>query len=210
MTCGKHHADQESKICTGKRALKLKTRNGQIFRKTPKHYGAPPAGSERTEETMNARKTNVMRLLDNAGIKYQMFEYPVDDGLIDAVSIARKIGRDAEEVFKTLVTVSSSGEHFVFVVPANGELDLKKAAKASGQKSIEMLPSRQLLPLTGYVHGGCSPVGMKKPFRTWIDETAILYDTICVSGGKIGTNLAVNPETLAAFLPAEFADLAKE
>ena len=98
----------------------------------------------------------------------------------------------------------------MFVVPANGELDLKKAAKASGQKSIEMLPSRQLLPLTGYVHGGCSPVGMKKFFRTWIDETAILYDTICVSGGKIGTNLAVNPETLAAFLPAEFADLAKE
>ncbi len=184
--------------------------NGRNLRETPEHYGAPPVKSERTEETMNARKTNVMRLLDNAGIKYQMFEYPVDDGLIDAVSIARKIGRDAEQVFKTLVTVSSSGEHFVFVVPADGELDLKKAAKASGQKSIEMLPSRQLLPLTGYVHGGCSPVGMKKFFRTWIDETAILYDTICVSGGKIGTNLAVNPETLAAFLPAEFADLAKE
>ena len=159
---------------------------------------------------MNAKKTNAMRLLDNAGIPYRLFEYSVDDGLIDALSIARKIGQNAEQVFKTLVTQSASQEHFVFVVPAGTELDLKKAAKVSGQKSIEMLPSRQLLPLTGYVHGGCSPVGMKKPFRTFIDETAVLYDYICVSGGKIGTNLAVNPETLAAFLPAEFADLTKE
>ena len=159
---------------------------------------------------MNAKKTNAMRLLDNAKIPYRLFEYPVDDGLIDALSIARKIGQNAEQVFKTLVTQSPSQEHFVFVVPAGTELDLKKAAKVSGQKSIEMLPSRQLLPLTGYVHGGCSPVGMKKPFRTFIDETAVLYDYICVSGGKIGTNLAVNPETLATFLPAEFADLTKE
>ena len=159
---------------------------------------------------MNAKKTNAMRLLDNAGIPYRLFEYSVDDGLIDALSIARKIGQNAEQVFKTLVTQSASQEHFVFVVPAGTELDLKKAAKVSGQKSIEMLPSRLLLPLTGYVHGGCSPVGMKKPFRTFIDETAVLYDYICVSGGKIGTNLAVNPETLAAFLPAEFADLTKE
>ena len=159
---------------------------------------------------MNAKKTNAMRLLDNAKIPYRLFEYPVDDGLIDALSIARKIGQNAGQVFKTLVTQSASQEHFVFVVPAGTELDLKKAAKVSGQKSIEMLPSRLLLPLTGYVHGGCSPVGMKKPFRTFIDETAVLYDYICVSGGKIGTNLAVNPETLAAFLPAEFADLTKE
>ena len=159
---------------------------------------------------MNARKTNVMRLLENARIEYRMFEYPVDDGLIDAVSIARKIGENVEQVFKTLVTQSASHEHFVFVVPANAELDLKKAAKVSGQKSIEMLPSRQLLPLTGYVHGGCSPVGMKKPFKTFIDETAILYDHICVSGGRVGTNLAVEPETLAKFIGAEFADLAKD
>ena len=159
---------------------------------------------------MNAKKTNAMRLLDNAGIEYRLFEYSVDDGLIDALSIARKIGQNAEQVFKTLVTQSASHEHFVFIIPAGTELDLKKAAKVSGQKNIEMLPSKQLLPLTGYVHGGCSPVGMKKPFRTFIDETAVLYDHICVSGGKIGTNLGVNPETLAAFLPAEFADLTKE
>ena len=159
---------------------------------------------------MNAKKTNVMRLLDNAGISYRMFEYPVDDGMIDAVSIARKIGENAEQVFKTLVTQSSSHEYFVFVVPACSELDLKKAAKVSGQKNIEMLPARQLLPLTGYVHGGCSPIGMRKPFRTFIDETAVLYDHICVSGGKIGTNLALEPGTLAKFIPADFADLTKE
>ena len=115
-----------------------------------------------------------------------------------------------EQVFKTLVTQSASREHFVFVVPANAELDLKKAAKVSGQKNIEMLPSKQLLPLTGYIHGGCSPVGMKKPFKTFIDETAILYDHICVSGGRVGTNLAIEPETLAKFIGADFADLAKE
>ena len=146
----------------------------------------------------------------NAQIEYRMFEYSVDDGLIDAVSIARKIGENVEQVFKTLVTQSASREHFVFVVPANAELDLKKAAKVSGQKNIEMLPSKQLLPLTGYIHGGCSPVGMKKPFKTFIDETAILYDHICVSGGRVGTNLAIEPETLAKFIGADFADLTKE
>ena len=137
---------------------------------------------------MNTKKTNAMRLLENAQIEYRMFEYPVDDGLIDAVSIARKIGENVEQVFKTLVTQSASREHFVFVVPANTELDLKKAAKVSGQKNIEMLPSKQLLPLTGY----------------------ILYDHICVSGGRVGTNLAIEPETLAKFIGADFADLAKE
>jgi Cys-tRNA(Pro)/Cys-tRNA(Cys) deacylase len=89
-------------------------------------------------------------------------------------------------------------------------LDLKKAARVSGQKSIEMIPMKQLLPLTGYIHGGCSPVGMKKPFRTFIDETAILYDYICVSGGKVGTNVAIHPERLADFVGAEFVDLIKE
>ena len=158
---------------------------------------------------MNARKTNVMRLLDNAGIQYQMFEYPVDDGLIDAVSIARKIGENVEQVFKTLVTQSASREHFVFVVPANAELELKKAAKVSGQKNIEMLPSKQLLPLTGYIHGGCSPVGMKKPFKTFIDETALLFDSFCVSGGKIGLTLQIKAESLADLIHATFHDLTK-
>lgn len=154
-------------------------------------------------------KTNVMRLLDNAQIEYRMYEYSVEDGLLDALSIARKIGEASEQVFKTLVTVGASKEHFVFVIPAGCELDLKKAARVSGQKSIEMIPMKQLLPLTGYIHGGCSPVGMKKPFRTFIDETAILYDYICVSGGKVGTNVAIHPERLADFVGAEFVDLIK-
>ena len=159
---------------------------------------------------MNVKKTNAMRLLENAGLQFQLFEYPVDDGLIDAVSIAKKIGENAEQVFKTLVTQAPGPEYFVFVVPATSELDLKKVAKISGQKNIEMIPSKQLLPLTGYIHGGCSPVGMKKLFRTWIDETAILYDHICVSGGRVGTNLGIHPEKLAELIHAEFADLTKE
>ena len=139
-----------------------------------------------------------------------MSEYPVEDDVIDVLSIARKIGENVEPGFTTLVPQSASRDHFVFVLPPNAERDLKKAAKVSGQKNIEMLPSKQLLPLTGYIHGGCSPVGMKKPFKTFIDETAILYDHICVSGGRVGTNLAIEPETLAKFIGADFADLTKE
>jgi len=155
------------------------------------------------------QKTNVMRLLDNGGIEHGEFEYQVEDGLLDAKSIAAKIGEPEELVFKTLVAQNAKHEHFVFVIPATTELDLKKAACASGQKSIEMIPQKELFPLTGYIHGGCSPIGMKKQFPTYIDETAILFDHICVSGGKIGTNVSVNPEKLAEFIPAEFADLGK-
>lgn len=153
-------------------------------------------------------KNNVERLLDAAGIAYLAREYPVDDGLIDGMSIVRKIGEDPEQVFKTLVTEAPGHEYFVFIVPVCGELNLKKAARACGRKSIAMIPSKQLLPLTGYVHGGCSPVGMKKKFPTFIDETAILYDHICVSGGRVGLNLAVAPEALAGMVEAEFADIA--
>ena len=154
-------------------------------------------------------KNNVERLLDAAGIAYLAREYPVDDGLIDGMSIARKIGEDPEQVFKTLVTEAPGHEYFVFIVPVCGELNLKKAARACGRKSIAMIPSKQLLPLTGYVHGGCSPVGMKKKFPTFIDETAVLYDHICVSGGRIGLNLAVAPEGLAGMIDAGFADIAE-
>ena len=98
----------------------------------------------------------------------------------------------------------------MFVVPASGELDLKKAAKACGRKSIEMIPQKLLFPLTGYVHGGCSPVGMKKPIPTYIDETAVLYDYFCVSGGRIGTMIVIHPETLAGFIGAEFAPLTRD
>ncbi len=150
-----------------------------------------------------------MRLLDQAHISYEYYEYETADGKIDAVSVAEKIGQAPEQVFKTLVTQSSSREYFVFVVPSVAELDLKRAAAAAGQKSIEMLPLKQLLPLTGYVHGGCSPVGMKKPFTTFIDETALLYDKFCISAGKVGINLCLSPQELADFLSARFADLAR-
>jgi len=153
-------------------------------------------------------KNNVERLLDTAGVSYLAREYPVEDGLIDGMSIARKIGEAPEQVFKTLVTEAPGHEYFVFVVPVCNELNLKKAAKVCGRKSIAMIPSKQLLPLTGYIHGGCSPVGMKKAFPTFIDETAILFDHICVSGGRVGLNLAVAPEALAGITCAEFADIA--
>ncbi len=156
-----------------------------------------------------AVKTNALRILESAAINFEAFEYEVADGQIDAVSVARKIGRSPEETFKTLVTEDPKHEHFVFVIPAVCELDLKKAAKLTGKKSIDLIPVKQLLNLTGYIHGGCSPVGMKKSFPTFIDETAILYETICVSGGQVGLNIAVAPEALAGLLDAEFADLVK-
>ena len=153
-------------------------------------------------------KNNVERLLEAAGIAYIPHEYPVDDGLIDGMSIASKIGKPPEQVFKTLVTEAPGHEYFVFIVPVCEELDLKKAARACGRKSIAMIPSKQLLPLTGYIHGGCSPVGMNKRFPSFLDETAILFETVCVSGGKVGLNLEIQPEELAGFVGAEFADLA--
>ena len=150
-----------------------------------------------------------MRLLDQAHIVYKYYEYETIDGKIDAVSVARKIGREPEQVFKTLVTQSSTREYFVFVIPSVCELDLKLAAKAAGQKSIEMLPLKQLLSVTGYVHGGCSPIGMKKLFPTFIDETALLYDDFCVSAGKVGVNLCLSPLALASFVQAKFQDLSR-
>lgn len=157
-----------------------------------------------------AEKTNAIRLLENGNIPFQFYEYDVADGRIDGKSIAEKIGESPDQVFKTLVTQAPPGkDYFVFVVPASGELDLKKAAKACGRKSIEMIPQKLLFPLTGYIHGGCSPVGMKKLFPTYIDETAILFDKICVSGGRIGTNLGVKPDDLATFIQAQFVDLTK-
>ena len=157
-----------------------------------------------------AEKTNAIRLLENGNVPFRFYEYDVSDGRIDGKSIAEKIGESPDQVFKTLVTQAPPGKYyFVFVVPASGELDLKKAAKACGRKSIEMIPQKLLFPLTGYIHGGCSPIGMKKLFPTYIDETAILFDKICVSGGRIGTNLGLNPEELAAFINAQFVDLTK-
>ena len=155
----------------------------------------------------NPSKTNAIRLLENSGIVFTAHEYDTTDGEIDARSIARKLGVEEDRVFKTLVAENPDKEHFVFVVPAAGSLNLKKAAKTAGVKSIAMIKQKELLPLTGYIHGGCSPIGMKKPFPTFIDETAILFDKIFVSGGKVGLNLEISPEDLAGFVNADFSDL---
>jgi len=154
-------------------------------------------------------KTNAVRLLDASGIPCEERVYDISDGRIDALAIAEKLGESPDQVFKTLVTVSDKKSFFVFVVPASAELDLKKAASAAGVKSIEMIPLKTLFPLTGYVHGGCSPVGMKKFFPTFIDETACLFDHICVSAGAVGANISIDPEALARFLPAAFADISR-
>ncbi len=150
-------------------------------------------------------KTNVMRLLDAAHISYTPHEY--DPTITDGQSVAKTLGEEAERVFKTLVTVSPDKKYYVFVVPVNATLHLKKAAKLVGEKSIAMLRQRDLLPLTGYVHGGCSPVGMKKRFPTVIDETAQLYETIFVSAGKCGYQAELSPEALAFYVQAKFGDI---
>ena len=150
-------------------------------------------------------KTNAMRLLDAADIPYQAHAY--DPELTDGVSVAAAVGIDADRVFKTLVTVGATGEHFVFVIPVGLTLDLKKAAKAAGVKNIAMIRQKELLPLTGYVHGGCSPLGQKKLFRTFFDETAILFDQIVFSAGKRGLQIEAAPDPLVAYLKASYADL---
>ena len=155
----------------------------------------------------NPVKTNAIRLLESGGIAFTAYEYDIADGEIDAQSIARKLGVEPDRVFKTLVAENPDKEHFVFVVPAAGSLNLKKAAKTAQAKSIAMIKQKELLPLTGYIHGGCSPIGMKKLFPTFIDETAILFEKIFVSGGKVGLNLEISPEDLAGFVNADFADL---
>ena len=152
-------------------------------------------------------KTNALRLAENAGLEFEAFEYDISDGRIDGCSVAEKIGRSAEEVFKTLVTRSAGPKYYVFIIPGCCELDLKKAAKAAGEKSVEMIPSKELLGLTGYVHGGCSPFGMKKLFPTFLDETAQLFDTICVSSGCVGENVSLAPEDIIKNVPAVFAEL---
>ena len=153
-------------------------------------------------------KTNAIRALEQKKIPFKFHDYS-STGAISGVEVAAALGEPVEKVFKTLVTVGKTGTHYVFVVPVAEELDLKKAAKAAGEKNIEMVKSKELLPLTGYIHGGCSPVGMKKLFPTFIDETAILFDTICVSGGRVGLNLAIVPDVLREFIHAEFYDLTK-
>ena len=152
-------------------------------------------------------KTNVMRLLDAAGIAYVGREY--DPETVDGKSVALALGEDPETVFKTLIAENQKKERFAFCVPVTGELDLKKAAKAVGAKSIEMIPQKELLPSTGYVHRGCSPIGLKKPYPVTIDETAQLFERVFVSGGRRGFQVGLSPEDLVRYLNASFADLAK-
>jgi Cys-tRNA(Pro)/Cys-tRNA(Cys) deacylase len=152
-------------------------------------------------------KTNVIRILEVVGVKHSVHEYDVTDGRIDGVSVAAKCGRSPDMVFKTLVTTGKTTGLSVFVVPVEFELDLKKAATAAGDKYIEMIKSKDLEPLTGYVHGGCSPIGMKKQFPTFIDETALLSDTICFSAGRVGLQVELAPQDLAQVANAAFRDL---
>ncbi len=160
------------------------------------------------EEKLLEQKTNVMRLIEQAGYPYVAHCYAATEA-ISGVEVAAALSQDPQHVFKTLVTVGKSGEHYVFVIPVEQELNLKKAAKAVSEKSIEMVKSKELLPLTGYIHGGCSPIGMKKPFVTVVHETAMLFDTIFFSAGKIGYQVEMNPENLQKMVPFHYEDVAE-
>ena len=151
-------------------------------------------------------KTNAMRKLDSMKIPYKEHFY-ADTGAISGTEVASVLGEDPDKVFKTLVTTGKSGTHYVFMIPVNCELDLKKAASAAGEKNIEMLKAKDLLPLTGYVHGGCSPIGMKKAFRTFIHNTADSFDAIFCSGGKIGFQIELSVENLRKVIRVESADV---
>ncbi len=153
-------------------------------------------------------KTNVMRILDQKSVSYD--DYTYDDSLQGAVEVANALGQDVAALFKTLVTVGRSGAHCVFMVPGDGELDLKKAAKAAGEKALEMIPQKALLPLTGYVHGGCSPIGMKKQFPTFIDASAEQFETICFSAGRVGRQVRMRLEDLRKVMPVTAVDVVKE
>lgn len=155
-------------------------------------------------------KTNAMRMLETAGISYIEHTYETEDGAIDGVSVARKCGEDPDQVYKTLVTEGDDRNYYVFVIPVALKLDLKAAARAAGVKNVEMIPQKELLKVTGYIHGGCSPVGMKKQFKTVFDETVILYDSIMVSGGRVGVQVEVSPEDLLRITEGITAPVARD
>ncbi|MBQ3377595.1 MAG: Cys-tRNA(Pro) deacylase [Synergistaceae bacterium] len=154
-------------------------------------------------------KTNVIRILDAAKAKYELLSLNLHEAVaVNARKVAEILNKRPEEVFKTLVTVGKSKEHYVFVVPGSAELDLRKAAKVVGEKSIEMIHAKELLPLTGYVHGGCSPVGMKKYFKTVIDASAGNYETITISAGRIGLHMELSLDELRKVIEFSLADIA--
>ena len=155
-------------------------------------------------------KTNVMRLLDAAKIPYGSYEYAAPDGALSGVEVARQLGQEEERVFKTLVTQAASGKYYVFVIPVGEELNLKKAASAVHEKKIEMIKSKELLPLTGYIHGGCSPIGMKRFFKTTVDASAEHCSAIFFSGGKFGLQVEISLEELRKMIPFELKPLTSE
>ena len=154
-------------------------------------------------------KTNVMRILDGKKIEYNHYNY-LESGAISGMEVAEALNENPDMVFKTLVTVGKSGNHYVFLLPVNKELDLKKVAKSVGEKNVEMIKSKELLPLTGYIHGGCSPIGMKKFFKTVIHETASEFDKILFSGGKIGYQVEISLQDLSKVIKYDLADIVVE
>lgn len=154
-------------------------------------------------------KTNAARLLDRAGIEYRLIPYRVDENDLAATHVAEQLGEDIAKVFKTLVLTSGPRQYIVCVIPGDCEVDLKKAARAAGVKKVEMLPMKELLPLTGYIRGGCSPVGMKKPFPTFFHSTATDFESIYVSAGVRGLQFKINPVDLIDYVGASVTDLIK-
>ena len=153
------------------------------------------------------KKTNAMRILDQRNVRYRTHSYDKSDGKIDGLSVAQKIGIEPAHVFKTLVAQGASGAHLVFIVPVTGELDLKKAAKAAGEKKILMIPVKEIMKWTGYVRGGCSPIGMKKHYPTFIDESAAGLEAMIVSAGVIGRQVELTPPDLIGIVEGSYADL---
>lgn len=156
---------------------------------------------------MAVQKTNAMRILDKNKIDYEVITYDISDDKIDGVSVAEKTGQDVKEVYKTLVTQGLSKEFYVFVIPVAEELDLKKAAKVAGEKKVEMIHVKDITKYTGYIRGGCSPVGMKKLYKTFIHEDAKALEKICVSGGKKGLQIKLEPKDLIESINGQFADI---
>ena len=161
---------------------------------------------DKGEAVHTEEKTNVMRILDKHRIEYDAYCY-TDKEALSGIEVARILNVDSMRIFKTLVTVGKSKTYYVFMIPSDKELDLKKAASSVGEKSVSMVKSKELLPLTGYVHGGCSPIGMKKRFTTVLDATALDFENIIFSAGKIGYQVEMSPKDLEKFLPLSFAAL---
>ena len=159
---------------------------------------------------MKVQKTNAMRILDKASLPYEVFTYEHGDGAVDGTSVAKLLNQKEETVFKTLVTIANTKEYFVFVIPVAHELNLKACAKAAGVKSVEMIHVKDINKITGYIRGGCSPIGMKKAYTTFIEESCLQHDTIIFSAGKIGYQIAMNPKELMKLIHAQCAHIIKD